>query len=123
MKKITLLAAVGLSMSLLTGCAAIKDVVTYKTGNQITPEVMNSFNDGTTTKSQVVTAVGHPDAKEMLGELEVWRYHYTQIGGLPGIEDISEASVFEFKDGVLSSHYKTNAPSQDPLSKAAGLTK
>ncbi|WP_115717578.1 hypothetical protein [Gallaecimonas mangrovi] len=116
------LLALGLSMS---GCAAIDKVshkLGYETGVQVTAAQMKTFTDGKTTQKDVIKAIGHPMRKEMIRSTEAWYYDYTYIAPLPGQANTSEATVFEFNSkGILKSHYKTAAKSQDPLSKAAGI--
>jgi hypothetical protein len=65
----------------------------------------------------------HPHRKNELSGKEIWYYDFSEIGEPIIGHNISEATVFEFKHGVVVAHYKSGNGNQssNPLLKAAGM--
>lgn len=97
----------------------------HKTGVYVSPEQMNTFTAGRTTKNDVINAVGHPPQKSEVAGKEVWTYTYTHIPALPFQKNVFENTVFEFnRNGSLHSVYKaggTPGKSGNALLDAAGM--
>ncbi|SQI41640.1 Uncharacterised protein [Leminorella richardii] len=107
MKNITITLGLIATLSLVSGCAKMKDIGAYTTGTEVSQNVMNSFVDGKTKQKDVIAAIGHPNEKSQLGKVEVWKYNYTKIRHVGS--NVNESTVFEWNSkGVLKSHYKTN---------------
>ena len=112
------------AMAMASGCSLTSKLDTVS-GTEVTQEKLQGFQNGKTTRQEVIAALGHPPQKtEVLGN-EVWTYPYTRITATPFAANISESTVFEFdKKGVLLKAYKTGATpgkSGNALLDAAGM--
>lgn len=108
----------------LNGCSLMSKLDTVS-GTEVTQENLKSFQNGKTTRQEVISALGHPPQKsEVLGN-EVWTYPFTRITAMPTSPNVSESTVFEFdKKGVLLNAYKTGGTpgkSGNPMLDAAGM--
>ncbi len=110
MKKVFLTSLVSTCI-FLSGCSAISKL-DYETGVNVTQSQMQSFKPGETHKDDVVALIGEPGKKEMLGEVEIWRYHHVLIPALPTKKNINEDTVFEWdNNSKLLKAYKTASTS------------
>ncbi len=117
MKYSTLL-ALSLGALVVTGCQQVGNMTAgmdYSTGTEISAAKMQTFEDGKSTKEDVIAQVGHPGNKSEVSGVEIWSYSYSFIPAMPGTgkKNKSESTVFEFdKKGILIRHYKTNGGGQ-----------
>lgn len=96
MKKIGLLAATLLSITVLGGCANGRSPMDYETGTFVAPEKVQQLKAQKATQDQVVTAIGYPSSKSELPGKELWRYDYNLITAVPFVgKNKAEATVFE----------------------------
>ncbi|MFM2483356.1 hypothetical protein [Celerinatantimonas sp. YJH-8] len=112
MKKL-LIAGLWMSTMTLSGCATLDKItapLAYTSGKEVKAEQLNKFKPGVTKKSEVVAVIGEPSKKEMLGNTEIWRYHYVFVPPLPGQKNINEDTVFEWSaSSKLLKAYKTES--------------
>ncbi|HVI55847.1 MAG TPA: outer membrane protein assembly factor BamE [Luteibacter sp.] len=106
----------------LAGCATPFD---HKTGTYVAPETIAGFKKGTTTREDVVAALGQPpEKKEVMGK-EVWTYPYMNLPANPYAKKTQETTVVEFdRNGKLTSAYKAGAvpgKSGNPMLDAVGM--
>lgn len=126
MKKVALLAAAALTVSMLTGCANGRTPLDYETGTFVAPEKVQELKASKATQDQVVKVIGYPSSKTEVGSKEIWKYEYNLITAIPFIgRNKAESAVFEWSNtGKLLDAYKTNGgngTSSNPLLKAAGM--
>lgn len=126
MKKVTLLAAAALTVSMLTGCANGRSPLDYETGTYVAPEKVQALKASKASQTQVVSAIGYPSSKSEVAGKEIWQYQYNLISAIPIFgKNKAESAVFEWnKAGKLMDAYKTNGgggTSSNPLLNAAGM--
>ncbi|MEG3768444.1 hypothetical protein [Alteromonas sp. 14N.309.X.WAT.G.H12] len=92
-----LLLSAFLSSSLLSGCSAISKL-DYETGVNVTDAQIETFNNESPQKLDVIRQLGEPSKKENYGNVEVWRYHYVLIPALPTQKNINQDTVFEWDE-------------------------
>ncbi|MCL1889750.1 MAG: outer membrane protein assembly factor BamE [Desulfovibrionaceae bacterium] len=98
-----------ISIAVLTMLICACSALDYKTGIYVSQEQMEKFENGKTKQADIIAALGHPNSKSQMNNVEVWYYDYTKIAALPFAGNINESSVFEFNaKGILMNHYKTN---------------
>lgn len=115
-----ILAALLASPVLLTAHPAKADLLSYKTGTEITDEQLEAAVVGKTTKQEITEAFGAPSRREQLGDTQVWYYDFTKISTFS--KDKSVATVFEFdKAGLLASKARAGGGGKtgNPLLDAA----
>ena len=126
MKKVALLAAAALTVSMLTGCANGRSPLDYETGTFVAPEKVQELKASKATQTQVVNAIGYPSSKSEVAGKEIWKYEYNLITAISFVgKNKAESAVFEWtRSGKLLDAYKTNGgngTSSNPLLKAAGM--
>jgi outer membrane protein assembly factor BamE (lipoprotein component of BamABCDE complex) len=126
MKKSIIAACVIGSTIMLSACSTtggLSELGAYKVGTQVTVDQMGQIHNNVSTQADVVALIGHPNRQSEVNGKEIWYYDFSEVGQPFIGHNVSEASVFEFKHGVVVSHYKSGNGNQssNPLLKAAGM--
>jgi outer membrane protein assembly factor BamE (lipoprotein component of BamABCDE complex) len=106
MKKLAIALVLGFSV-VATGCA-------YKTGTEITQTQVSKFHAGTTTKSDILAALGTPQELKNDGADQWMVYNYNEISSLGANKNESTTFVIG-TDGVLKQVMKGQGKESNPL--------
>lgn len=107
----------------ISGCAVLQpfnDALAYKQGTRITDEQLAEFKKGSTTRQQIIDAVGGPQEIKNVGTKEHLIYTYSQVNHFGPNE--GRTVTFVLAKGLLAEKLvsKNNPVSNPFTSSAAG---
>ena len=63
----------------ITGCAAVDDIIGFKSGNPASQEILNSFSNGLSTESDIISALGSPQDYRQIDGNKLLIYKYSSL--------------------------------------------